>query len=247
MLSDVLLAGLAVYFLAGTVKGTLGLGLPTTAVSLMAQVADARTAIALVVIPMMITNGWQVYRSTDVVAVLRRYWPMVISMMLLIAVSSQLALDVPVKALTFLLGVIVSLFAIVNLWRQLPALPKRLDVAAQVMTGALAGGMGGIAGVWAPPIIAYLSANRLSKDEFVSVVGLLLLLGSLVLAVGYWHIGILEGGIAQLSIIMLVPAMIGFSVGERLRHRLSGERFRIVVLLFFLLMGLNLMRRAYGM
>lgn len=247
MPESLLLIGLVVYFLAGSVKGTLGIGLPTTAVSLMAQVSDARTAIAIVIIPMVITNGWQVYRSTDVVSVWRRYWPLAVCMMFFIAIFSQIAVAIPARALTFLLGVIVTLFAVVNLWRQPPLLARRYDLPAQMLTGSIAGIMGGITGVWAPPVIAYLSASRLDKEQFVSTIGLLLLLGSLVLCVGYWRVGIIQAEIARLSIIMLVPAILGFAFGEQLRQRLSGERFRIFVLLFFLLMGLNLMRRAYSM
>jgi uncharacterized membrane protein YfcA len=244
---SLLLTGLVVYFLAGSVKGTLGIGLPTTAVSLMAQVSDARTAIAIVIIPMAITNAWQVYRSTDVVLVWRRYWPLAVCMMVFIAIFSQVAVAIPARTLTFFLGVIVTLFAAVNLWRQPPLLARRYDLPAQVITGSIAGIMGGITGVWAPPVIAYLSASRLDKEQFVSTIGLLLLLGSLVLCVGYWRVGIIQAEIAHLSIIMLVPAMLGFAFGEQLRQRLSGDRFRIFVLLFFLVMGLNLMRRAYGM
>jgi len=60
---SILLAALFIYLVAGIVKGMLGIGFPTAAVSLMAQVTDARTAITLVIMPMLVTNIWQVYRS----------------------------------------------------------------------------------------------------------------------------------------------------------------------------------------
>ena len=67
------LIAIVVYVLAGMVKGTIGIGLPTTAVSLMAQVTDARSAVTLVVIPMFVTNLWQVIRSGRVVWVCLLY------------------------------------------------------------------------------------------------------------------------------------------------------------------------------
>ena len=43
------------------------------------------------------------------------------------------------------------------------------------------------------------------------------------------------------SLIALVFALIGFRIGEALRHRISQDLFRTVVLVAFLVMGLRLM------
>lgn len=244
MSESLLVLALLVYLLAGTVKGTLGIGLPTTAVSLMAQFGDARTAIALAVIPMLVSNGWQVYRTGRVADTVRRFWPLGGSMMLMIGVSSQFAAGIDGDTLSLLLGATIVLFALLSLWRQPPPLAIRFDRPAQLLTGSVAGIMGGIAGIWAPPLIAYLSARRLEPDEFVRVIGLLLALGCVVLAAGYWRAGIITAAIAGPSLLLVVPAVTGFAIGERLRRRLSGHRFRQLVLMFFLVMGLNLMRRA---
>ena len=52
LFTPILYSAVFIYFLAGIIKGMLGIGFPTAAVSLLAQVTDARTAISLVVIPM---------------------------------------------------------------------------------------------------------------------------------------------------------------------------------------------------
>ena len=56
--------------------------------------------------------------------------------------------------------------------------------------------------------------------------------------------GLLDGRQASLGLVLVVPALIGYSLGERMRARLDGDAFRRTVLLFFLAMGLNLIRRA---
>jgi len=43
---------------------------------------------------------------------------------------------------------------------------------------------------------------------------------------------------------MIAPTWLGFAVGEHLRNRLNTNQFRYVFLVIFLLMGLNLIRRA---
>ena len=75
-------------------------------------------------------------------------------------------------------------------------------------------------------------------------VGVFIFAGSLPLAIGFWQSGLLTGPLAQLSMAMMIPAIIGFTVGEKLRRKMSADTFRLVLLWMFLLMGLNLLRRA---
>lgn len=246
MTESLLPLALLVYLLAGTVKGTLGIGLPTTAVSLMAQFGDARTAVALAVIPMLVSNAWQVYRTGHVRDTVRRFWLLGGSMLAGIGLSSQFAVSINSDMLSLILGAAIVLFALLSLWREPPPIAQRFDRLVQLLTGSAAGVMGGIAGIWAPPIIVYLSARRLAPEEFVRVVGLLLASGCVVLAAGYWNAGIITPQIALPSLLLVLPAVAGFAIGERLRGRLSGPVFRRLVLLFFLVMGLNLIRRSFG-
>lgn len=238
------LVAACVYLLAGTVKGTLGIGLPTAAVSLMAQASDTRTAIALAVVPMICLNGWQVYRAGRTLETWRRFRTLAIVTTAGIGFVALFATRVPTPVVTLVLGGIITLFALVSLARELPRIPARLDRPAQVATGVAAGLMGGIAGVWAPPIIVYLNGIGLDKDGFVRASGLLLVLGSTILAASYAANGLLDARHAGAGLLLVAPALAGFSLGERLRARLSGEGFRRAVLAFFLVMGLNLVRRA---
>jgi uncharacterized protein len=240
----VLLGAVVIYVLAGFVKGTIGIGLPTAGVSLTAQFTDARTAIALAIIPMLITNLWQVWRTRQHTHRAWPFWPLIVTMMISIAVFAFIAPAVAIPAVTLLLGISVFLFALVSLMRQTPELNPRYDQPAQLFAGVTAGVLGGLTGVWAPPIVVYMTAIRANKDTFVAVVGVMLGLGTIVLAISYGTVGLLTKGQAVASAILVLPALLGFSLGERLRSRLNEQAFKKAVLLFFLLMGLNLIRKA---
>jgi uncharacterized membrane protein YfcA len=82
------------------------------------------------------------------------------------------------------------------------------------------------------------------KDEFVGSTGFLFLVGSLPLCVGYWNNGMLTGPVALISASMILPTLAGFTVGEVLRKRIDARRFKTLVLVFFLLIGINLVRRS---
>lgn len=235
---------IGVYILAGLIKGTLGIGLPTAGISLTAQITDARTAIALVIIPMLLTNVWQVFRTRQYIHRAIRYWPLALTMIAGIVVFSWIAPQISIRWVTLLLGMTVLVFSAVSLVREVPALQPKFDKPAQLLSGLFAGAMGGITGVWAPPIIIYMSAIRIDKTTFVAVVGVLLMLGSLTLALSYSNVGLITKGQAWASAILVVPSIAGFSLGERIRDKLDEALFKRLVLLFFLLMGLNLIRKS---
>ena len=104
--------------------------------------------------------------------------------------------------------------------------------------------MGGLTAVWAPPLVMYLSARQVHRDEFVRATGLLLFIGSVPLCAGYALTGHLTATLAGQSALMLIPTLAGFTLGERLRRGLSAQRFRMILLMVFLVLGLNLIRRA---
>jgi len=236
-----------IFLLAGMVKGTVGIGLPTAAVGMSAQLLDPRLAVALMVFPSLISNAWQLHRAGGALAALRRYAVFLVALMTVIAaVSATLTAAVPVATLLLILGVVVVLFAVTSLALAPPRLPKRLDRVGQLAAGATSGLLGGLTAIWAPPMVIYLTARGVGKQEFVRASGLIIFCGTIPLILGFWHSGIVTGPRAALSLALALPVLAGFTLGERLRGRIGTERFRRLVLIVFLLLGLNLIRRALG-
>ena len=59
MPTDQIVIGLAIFLLAGTVKGLVGLGLPAISIALMSLFLPLSEAIALIALPTIVTNVWQ--------------------------------------------------------------------------------------------------------------------------------------------------------------------------------------------
>ena len=232
------------FLIAGIVKGAVGLGLPTTSLGLLTVAVHPRTAIALVLIPMFVSNIWQLYRAGDGGGALRRYAPYVIALVAVAGLTVPLTAGTSERVLFGLLGVMFLAFVALQVTRWAPHLPERLDRPAQIATGAISGMCGGLVGVWAPPMAVYLAARGVNKDEFVRASGLILCLGSVPLILGYLRQGYLTAELTLISGALLIPTFAGFALGEAVRGKLSEEAFRRMLLVFFALMGLNLLRRA---
>jgi uncharacterized membrane protein YfcA len=241
--SIIAISGLC-FLLAGTVKGVVGIGLPTTAIAVMSLILDPRVAIAITLIPMIGSNAWQVFRMGEIRAAIRNYWVFAVILFCSVWITTYLSKDVPQAVLIGALGLIIIIFSLANLWKDIPKLPDSLDRMAQIIGGLLAGIMGGLTAVWGPPMVMYLTARRVPKDEFVRATGLLIFAGSIPLIAGYIANGFLTKDLAVISGLMLIPTFIGFTLGESIREKLGGEAFRKTLLLVFLVLGANLLRRA---
>ena len=63
------------FLLAGLVKGVVGLGLPTLAMALLALAMPPAQAAALLILPSLVTNVWQMRPWPTLAPMTRRLWP----------------------------------------------------------------------------------------------------------------------------------------------------------------------------
>jgi uncharacterized membrane protein YfcA len=235
------------FLAAGVIKGTLGVGLPIAAVGLMTQFIDPRLAISLVVFPIMFSNIWQIYRAGEIKKTVMKYWMFAVVLAISLMITTSYTAKVATDFLVAFVGVVIILFSLMNLMSTPPSIPEKFDRPGQLIAGLTAGVMGGFTAIWSPPIAAYLIARNTNKDGFVRATGFLFLVGSIPLCLGFWQNGLMTGPVALVSTGMIIPTLAGFSVGEIIRRKLKPDRFKRLVLFFFLLIGLNLIRKAvYG-
>lgn len=243
---QMLAIAVAVFLLAGIIKGMIGIGLPTASVGMLSQVIDPRIAIALIVFPSLLSNAWQVWRMGDMLGALRRYWLFLVMLMsMILLVTTQVTSAVPTQTIMLVLGCVIILFSASSLAWSPPHIPERFDRLGQFISGTASGVLGGLTAIWAPPMVTYLMGRRTEKDEFVRATGVIIFMGTLPLIAGFYSNGMLNGALALISIGLTIPAIAGFQIGEVIRRKLDADRFRNVVLIVFLIMGLNLMRRAF--
>lgn len=228
----------AIFFLAGMIKGFLGIGLPAAAMALLTLIIPPTQAIALLWLSILVTNIVQFARAPDKGDIAREYMPFAIAIVGSIFVVSMFIADYPTALLTVAIGLAMVIFALNQL------LGFRLKIGEgrgwQVGFGLVAGTLGGISSIWSPPVAMYLVARNASKERFIGVTGFLFLAGVVPLGAGQLVAGILTWTTFVQSIFALGVVLVAFRVGELLRGRVSQDLFRTAVLIAFLLMGLRL-------
>lgn len=229
-----------IYLVAGTIKGLLGLGLPTTALTLLSVLVGPLQALAINLVPMFIANIWQFSRAEDSASLIKRYRLFAASLMLSILAVSFVTARLPTSYLQLIIAGTVILFALYNLLQKPVPLSSRKDTLWQVVFGLAAGVMGALTSMWAVPLVMYLLSLKLSPRAFVDAAGFLLLVGCVPLSIGYLATGLVTSEVIGPAIIGTIGALAGFQLGAYLRAFVNASLFRRLLLWFFLAMGVRM-------
>ncbi len=241
---ELILYASAVLLIAGMIKGFVGLGLPAIAIALLAFRIETREAVALVIMPMFVSNLWQYLRGPDRLGTVRRHWRFALVIGVVVAATVFVSQDAPDRVLRGILGLLVLLFCLLS-WRNLvPVIPAQRMRIFEFLSAFVSGLVGGLTAVWAPVLAAYLSARQLERDDFVQVFGFLVSAGSIGILLTYPSVGFASGVDFLISTWLLVPTLLGFTLGEVVRKRAEPGLFRTIFLIAFAMVGLNLLLRA---
>jgi uncharacterized membrane protein YfcA len=235
---------LAIYFVAGTVKGTVGLGLPTVTLSLLVPTLGLTPAIALTLVPTLVTNVWQALVGGRARAILKRLWPLFVLAVPGTWMGTFVLARADADVLAGLLGIALSLYALYGLVAPPLPRPGRLEPILSPIVGLTGGLMAGMVGAFLMPGIIYLQALRLERDELIQTLGLVFLTLTLALGAGLTRNDLLTGELLLVSCLAVLPALVGMELGRRIRRRLSEQRFRRIFFVAILALGANMVVRA---
>lgn len=239
----VLLVAVA-FVVAGGIKGVVGLGLPTISAAVMASVIDLRTAVGILIVPLLVTNLWQVLQVGGFGALMRRFGVLNLAAGAGLWIGTEILFSVDPRWMQLGLGALLLLNAGFQLVGGVPVVPRSREAALAVPVGLASGLIGGMTGSQGIVIAVYLASLNLTRDEYVQGVGLSFFLTGLVWAAAI----VANGGVTlqtlPLSALALAAALVAMALGTRLRRHLPQARFRQAVFVAMALIGANLIRRA---
>ncbi|MCT9811061.1 sulfite exporter TauE/SafE family protein [Acidovorax sp. Be4] len=241
----VMAAAFAVFFLAGLVKGVVGLGLPTLSMALLALLVAPPLAAAWLVVPSLVTNIWQL-----------RPWPSLPSMTgrlagLLLGVCggtllAALLLGAPSGSwATAALGWVLLAYALWSLSGAQARIPASVHRWLGPLVGLLTGAISAATGVFVVPAVPYLQALGLQRDALIQAMGLSFTVSTLALAVALVLNDSYPLRAAGESLLLLAPALLGMWAGQHLRQAMSPTLFRRCFLLGLALLGLHMAWRPW--
>ncbi len=235
---------LIAFFVAGSVKGVIGLGLPTVSLAILVTVSGLKDAIVLMIIPALATNLYQAWAGPDLLGLLKRLWPMMAMAGLGIFPAIGVLAVGDAAWLTMLLGVVLICYSSYSLMRpQLPP-PGKNELWMTPVFGFFSGILSGLTGSFVVPGILYLQALGLKRDHFVQAMGICFSLLAIEMGLALAYHGLFRVDMGLTSIIAIIPAFVGMYLGSRIRKRLPEDLFRKVFFMALLALGFYLIWRS---
>jgi uncharacterized membrane protein YfcA len=220
---------IGVFALAGMIKGAIGLGLPAVAMGLLTLFISPFQAATLLIVPSMVTNVWQLFAEGHVLRLVRRFW----SLLMGIIVGSIWSVFPTLGHGEFqseaLLGGMLMLYGLYGLFaKNMPNLAPYEKYLSPVM-GYLGGALTVATGVIVIPVVPFLQSLHLKRDDLVQSLGLAFTVSTLCLAVFLQQNRIEAMPFDyKMALIALFPALVGMWLGTKIRYRIPEQKFRKV-------------------
>lgn len=227
-------------FAGGAVKGLVGIGIPLVSLSLLSLFLPLADAVILLPVPIIVANVWQSIVTPHFVSAIRRFWPLVLAMLIGTVAGAHVLTALDAASLNLLVGTLVVLFTLSSIMNPELRLPVRFERGVGVVAGAVGGFMGGISALFGPPIILYLTSLRLDRETFVGVISSIYLCSAVGLVIVFGSVGVMSQAQFVESAVASVPLMLGVWAGQRFRGGIREAVFRKLLLVVVLGVGVRL-------
>lgn len=235
---------LATYLFAATAKGVTGLGFSTTCLPFLAMTVGLKEALPLLIIPSVSSNLVVMYGAGHFQETLHRFWPMLLATVPGLIIGLWALALVDGRLAGGVLGVVLILWCLFSYAKPELRLPNRWERICSPISGFLTGLVNGVTGSQVMPSMPFLMALHLNRNVFIQAINCSFTLSSIIMAFGLGRLGLFSVDGVFLSLVGTGFAFAGLRIGERIRHGLSPEVFRLGILIMLTLMGLTLMARA---
>ena len=227
MTAEVLLAGIAIAFLAAACYAVTGFGFALVMTPLLAVAWEVKSAVVTSVV-------LSTFALLPLLVEVRAHVPVARAFMLVLGSFVGIPLGVAILqelgsgALQALVAATVIVAALLLYFRP-SADPGPDPRSAQLAAGFVSGVVGGSTSMGGPPIVLYLMGRERAVERFRATLLAFFLPGSVLQIAILAGVGRITGDVLLLVAAALPAVVAGLFAGAWLRRRVKPERFRAVV------------------
>jgi uncharacterized membrane protein YfcA len=240
MPASIIIGIVVMLVLAGMTKGLVGVGMPIVAVPLLNLLVDLPVTVAILSIPLIISNVPQALDGDPIGVVLRRLRPVLLGLVAGVVGGVYALVTIRIDLLKPLVGAILIVVVTLMLLSPHIVVPPKSEYYVGPLAGLVGGILGGLAALAGPFVFIYILALGLSKDRFVQYSSMYLVVASTLLTVTLGGFGGLGWRDALISTCAVIPIIVGMRLGAQLRAFVSPPMFRRLILLVVMVSGVHL-------
>lgn len=232
------------FILAGTVKGVIGLGFPTIILALLSIMLGVREAMALMLLPCLLTNVWQALSGGNFRYIFKKIWPLLAMVCLATYVTTSVVGNIDTVFLSCFLGIILLLYGSIGLTGYGLVTPKRYEKFLTPVIGVVNGTITGFTGTFVVPGVLYLQSLQIKRDQLIQAMGILFVTSTAALGTGLFSHKLLDNQLLFFSGLSLIPSFIGMFLGQKIRILLPEKGFQKIFYSSLLILGSYIILRS---
>jgi uncharacterized membrane protein YfcA len=237
MSETLLLVIAAVFLLAGFIKGTIGLGLPTVSMGLLVVTMPPSQALAIVIVPAIATNIWQTFVGPYLRDIISRLWPLMAGTVAGIWLNAGMLTGPYARYGGIVLGALLVIYAIFGLSKFSFRVARGDEKWVGGVVGVITGAVSAATGVQVIPSMPFMQAIGMEKDELVQALGVFFTVATVALAFNLTSAGLLSAATALPGAIAMAASFAGMFIGQAVRSRMEADAFRRWFLIAMILLG----------
>jgi hypothetical protein len=230
----------AAFLIAGFVKGVVGLGLPTVSMGLLSVMMPPSQALAIVIVPAVVTNIWQTFIGSYLRDIVRRLWPLMLGTAIGIWLNRGSLTGPYTHYVPIALGALLVTYAIIGLSKFAFKVSRGNEKWVGGIVGLITGVISAATGVQVIPSMPFLQAIGMEKDELVQALGVFFTVATLALTINLTAAGLLSASTALPGAIAMVCSFTGMFIGQAIRSRMPADAFRRWFLIAMIFLGIYL-------
>ena len=236
-ISFTLLIILFILFIASTIRSAFGFGDALIAMPLMAFFLDIKTATPLIALIgfssslLILIKNWRT-------AYIKGLWKLILFCVLGIPIGLIFLNSSDEKIVKIVLGFIIILFCFINLFSKNKILLKSNNY--YWIFGFLSGILGGAYNTNGPPIIIYGKLKNWDSQNFRAILQSIFLPTNFFILIGQGSIGLINSSVISYFVCSIPLVLIGTYLGGILNIKLSKEKFKKIIDIMLIIIGIVL-------
>jgi len=241
---EIILTITVTFLIAGSVKGLIGLGLPSVSLALLTATLGLKEAMVIMLIPTLCTNILQGAVGGHFSYVVKRFASLIVTA----AIGTWFAAGIMAKSeaalLSGLLGISICAYSGVSLFTPQIRPPGENEKWLSPIVGTFSGFLTGLTGSFIMPGVVYLQAVGMQRDVLIQAMGVIFTAATIALAVSLGGHDLLPLETVIISTGALIPAFVGMGLGRMIRKKISETQFRRVFFIGLFFLGFYIISKA---
>ena len=227
-------------------KGVTGMGLPMFAVPVLASFFGIPQAVAIMAVPIIVTNSWQIYHYRSHAGSIDFLPHMAAGGVVGICLGTLFLKTAPGALLEIVFGLLLLSYVALRLVH--PSLQMSLATGKRLAapTSTAAGILQGAVGMAGPVLLTFLNSLRLERGVFIHSISVVFLSYAVVQLAALTVAGLMTGETLLQGLFALLPIAMVMPLGMALGRRISARAFDRVMMVFLVVIALRFLARGSG-